>query len=92
MWGLRKQKSIATITADANATVECLSFCPIGKYLAYGTGKGDVIVTVVKDWDKKIVMSDGKSSITGLVWGKDAKSVIVTSDSSRVVKLWEAKA
>jgi len=92
VWDLRKQKSIATITADANATVECLSFCPIGKYLAYGTGKGDVIVTVVKDWDKKIVMSDGKSRITGLVWGKNAKSVIVTSDSSRVVKLWEAKA
>ena len=65
-----------------------MSFCPIGKYLAYGTADGDVIVSVVKDWDKKVVLSDGKGKVTGLVWGEEAKSLLSSNDTSRIVKLW----
>lgn len=86
VWDLRKQKSIASMNAEGGITSVC--FCPVGKYLAYGTSSGDIIVTVVKDWDKKIVLSDGKGKITGLVWGKDAKHVVGTQSTSRMVKVW----
>ena len=68
--------------------VGCVSFCPIGKYFAYGTTNGEVIVTVVKDWDKKMVLSDGKGSVTGLLWGKEAKSIVASQSTSRMVKFW----
>jgi pre-mRNA-processing factor 19 len=87
VWDLRKQKSIASLNHEGKE-VECMSFCPIGKYLAYGTADGDVIVSVVKDWDKKVVLSDGKGKVTGLVWGEEAKSLLSSNDTSRIVKLW----
>lgn len=87
VWDLRKQKSM--ISMNVLEGVSCVSFCPIGKYFAYGTLKGQVVVTAVKDWDKKAILSDGdKGAISGLSWGKDAKSMAVTSTTSRVVKIW----
>ena len=67
-----------------------MAFCPIGKYLAFGTVDGKVHVTVVKDWNTRMVLSDDKGKVTGLVWGKEAKSLIATSESSRMVKFWGA--
>ncbi len=90
MWDLRKQKSITTMENEG-MEVDCLSFCPIGKYFAYGTSAGDIILTVVKDWDTKVVLKDGKggtSKVTGVAWGAGAASLIATHDSSRVVKFW----
>jgi len=86
VWDLRKQKSITSICVPEG--VACVSFCPIGKYFAYGTANGEVIVTIVKDWDKKIVLSDGKGKVTGLLWGKDAKSIVSSQSTSRMVKFW----
>lgn len=90
VWDLRKQKSMVSMSVPEG--VSCVSFCPIGKYFAYGTLKGQVIVTVVKDWDKKTILSDGgNGAISGLLWGKDAKIMAVTSKTSRVVKIWGLK-
>jgi len=89
VWDLRKQKSMVSMSVPEG--VSCVSFCPIGKYFAYGTLKGQVIVTVVKDWDKKTILGDdddNDGAISGLLWGKDAKSMVVTSTTSRIVKFW----
>jgi len=86
VWDLRKQKSITSISVPEGAG--CVSFCPIGKYFAYGTTNGDVVVTVVKDWEKKMVLSDGKGKVTGLVWGKEAKNIAASQSTSRMVKFW----
>lgn len=87
LWDLRKQKSLRII--ESNASVGCLAFCPVGKYLAYGNDSGEVVVTTVKDFESKAnIIDEGK--ITGLIWGFDAKSLIIANDSSRQVKFWEA--
>ena len=87
VWDLRKQKSIASIDHEGKV-VECVAFCPIGKYLAFGTVDGEVVISVVKNWDTKVVLSDGKGKVTGLVWGSEAKSLASSNDTSRIVKLW----
>ena len=86
VWDLRKQKAITSIVVPEG--VGCVSFCPIGKYFAYGTANGEVIVTLVKDWDRKMVLSDGKGKVTGLLWGKEAKSIVASQSTSRMVKFW----
>ena len=87
VWDLRKQKSIASLEHEGKE-VTCMSFCPIGKYFSFGTVSGDVIVSVVKDWEKKIAFSDGKGKVSGLVWGLEAKSLLSSTDTSRIVKQW----
>lgn len=94
VWDLRKQKIIATPSApNDDYGIATICFCPVGKYLAYGTSTGEVFITVVKGWDTKILLSDEKKrgkagAVSGVVWGKGALSVYAAYANERMVKFW----
>lgn len=99
VWDLRKQKIAASLSSDeedSSAYASALSFDPIGKFLAYGTSNGQVVVTTVKEWEKKTVLDEKKKSggglVSGIVWGADAQSVVTTRDDDRTLKFWHAAA
>ncbi len=95
VWDLRKQKVAASITSDEedNAVyASTMAFDPVGKYLAYGTSKGQVVVTAVKEWEKKIILDEKKKGsgglVSGIVWGADAQSIVTSRDDDRTLKFW----
>ena len=99
VWDLRKQKKVATIACsddDKAAYATALSFDPVGKYLAFGTCKGSIIVTPVKEWDNKTILDVGGGKkkqtkawqVTGLVWGADAQVIVSSLVNDRTVKFW----
>jgi pre-mRNA-processing factor 19 len=103
LWDLRKQKVVAQISAtnegeEGNSLlITSMAFCPIGKYIAFGTNTGSITIHTGKDWDTKVNLSSSSSSgskskengaVTGIVWGKNAQSLYTCSDSERNVKLW----
>lgn len=97
IWDLRKQKKVATITCDDDNNsvfATALSFDPVGKYLAFGTSGGKIVVTAVKDWNKHI-LEDGEKKkkcgkVTGLVWGMDAQALVTSREDHSIVKFWGA--
>ena len=97
VWDLRKQKIAASITSDEgdkSVYASALSFDPVGKFLAYGTSNGQVVVTAVKEWEKKTVLDEKKKSsgglVSGIAWGVNAQSVVTTRDDDRTLKFWNA--
>lgn len=99
LWDLRKQKKVASLSCrddndeSSTAYVTVLSFDPIGKYLAFGTSNGKIVVTHVKDWNQsKVTVKEenkkGSGKVSGLVWGTDALSLVASFDNDRAVYFW----
>jgi len=103
IWDLRKQKNIASIRTDdddSDVYATALSFDPAGKYLAYGSSNGKVVVTAVKDWNNKVVIDNrednsskskkkgGSGMVTGLIWGVDAQTMMTSCEKDRTIKFW----
>lgn len=78
---------------DTTILATALSFDPIGKHFAYGTCHGKIVISTVKDLGKSIILNKESvntkgSKVTGLVWGKDAQSIITSLENDRGIKFW----
>lgn len=87
-WDLRKQKVIATLNEDQKwlQSITCITFEASARYAGFG-GKGGVVVTTVKDWDKTAYIK-ADTPVLGLAW--TAQGIVTCNDRERSVTFYGA--
>ena len=65
VWDLRKQKVLATLTADDEITG--VAFDPAAKWIVYSTAAGAVTAVPVKEWDR-LITCEGLAVSSALAW------------------------
>lgn len=97
VWDLRKLTKVDSFQIPPNGDenpvhiATCLSFCPWGKHLAFGTSHGQVYLCPVKDMTQAFylsVSSNHEGRISGILWGVNAQSLITSNDHDRGIQFW----
>jgi len=97
IWDLRKLTKVESFQIPSNGESNLipvatrLSFCPMGKNLAVGTSNDQVYLCPVKDLSRPFTLATTSSvngEISGLLWGVNAQSLIITNNHDRSIKFW----